>query len=88
MIGSLDVKALYPSLDIDATAEIVIEMFVESEFQVEGIDYSELGLYLAINSMRPELNEINIAEFCPTRKYKTGELLKFTLRFSSNKTNC
>ena len=86
MIGSLDVKALYPSVDIDATGEIVIEMFVESEFQVEGIDYSELGLYLAINLTRSELNERKIAQFCPTRKHKTGAPKITGCAISENKT--
>ena len=31
IIGLLDVKALYPSLDIDATADMVIETFQNSE---------------------------------------------------------
>ena len=48
IIGSLDVKALYPSLDIDATADVVIESFQNSEFEVEGVDSQELGLYLAV----------------------------------------
>ena len=37
IIGSLDVKALYPSLDINATADVVIETFQNSEFEVEGV---------------------------------------------------
>ena len=45
IILSTDVKALYPSLDIDFTADIVCEMFAESNIAAEGIDYDELGLY-------------------------------------------
>ena len=48
-ILSTDVKALYPSLDIDVTAEIVCKMFAESNGTVEDIDYGELGLYSSIN---------------------------------------
>ena len=45
-IGSADVKALYPSLDIDFTSEKVAEMFVESAVSVNenSVDKKELGL--------------------------------------------
>ena len=56
IILSTDVKALYPSLDIDFTADIVSDMFAESSVTIEGIDYEELGLYLSINYTENELN--------------------------------
>ena len=49
IVGSADVKALYPSLDINHTAEIVANEFYESEYNVEEIDTDELSLYLALN---------------------------------------
>ena len=49
MIGSLDVKALYPSLDLDHTIEIAAEEFRKSDIEIEGIDDEELGLYLSLN---------------------------------------
>ena len=58
VIGSLDVKALYPSLDIEFTAEIVAKEFRESAFEVEGVDTKELGLYLPLNKTEEQLKKI------------------------------
>ena len=44
IVGSLDVKALYPSLDIDFSIEKVCEIFQKSEITLKGIDFDEVGL--------------------------------------------
>ena len=72
VVGSADVKALYPSLDMDFTIEKVCDVFFESDIQVEGVDYEEVGLYLAINIEPEVLQRSNIADVCPTRKSKRG----------------
>ena len=72
VIGSLDVKALYPNLDVGFTAEIVAKEFRESQFEVEGIDYKELGLYLAMNKTEQELENLGLLKFCPRRKTRFG----------------
>ncbi|KAL8613584.1 hypothetical protein ACOMHN_022003 [Nucella lapillus] len=72
VIGSLDVKALYPSLDVGFTAEIVAKEYRESQFEIEGIDYREVGLYLAISKTERELENLGLLEFCPRRKTKLG----------------
>ena len=69
VIGSADVKALYPSLDIEFTVEKVCELFYESSITIEGVNYKELGLYIALNSrtVTEELREV-----VPTRKTRLG----------------
>ena len=74
IIGSLDIKALYPSLDIDATADVVIDTSVESEFEVEGVYSQELGLYLAVNIPRVELVKRGIANYCHTWKHRSPKI--------------
>ena len=71
-LGSADVKALYPSLDIDFTIEKVCDIFFESDVRGEGVDYEEVGLYLAINIDPEVLQRSNIADVRPTRKSKCG----------------
>ena len=78
VVGSLDVKALYPSLDVDFTAEVVAKAFRESEYQVKGVDYTEVGLYLSLNLSENELIDAGIADVCPTRKNKRGRPPKIT----------
>ena len=72
VVGSADVKALYPSLAMDLTIEKVCDVFFESDIQIEGVDYAEVGLYLAINIEPEVLQRSNIADVCPTRNSKRG----------------
>ena len=74
ILGSLDVVALYPSLQIDYTAKIVSETFVNSDLKIEGIDTKELGLYISLNTSNEQMEmKENIRRFCPTRKTKKGK---------------
>jgi len=72
VIGSMDVKALYPSLDLNYTIEIVCQEFYKSNVKIEGVDYLELGLYLSLNRKEEYLRDLGIDECCPTRKNKVG----------------
>ena len=72
MILSTDVKALYPSLDIDFTTDVVCEMYRESQVRVEGLDYEELGLYLSLNLTEAEQIQKGIRDYCATRKTIRG----------------
>ena len=46
-LGSMDVVALYPSLDQEESAKIVAESIMESEIDIEGMDLDIAGVYLA-----------------------------------------
>ena len=72
IIGSADVKSLYPSLDIEYTTEIICEMFKQSDIDIHGVDYDELGLYIALNRNQYEINKLGLREYCPMRKYSMG----------------
>ena len=74
IVGSLDVKALYPSLDINFTAERVADEFYSSPVSIdnESVDVGELGLYLALNIEEGELCKSEFREYCPTRVSKRG----------------
>ena len=73
-IGSADVKALYPSIDIDFTCEKVAEMYMSSNVNVDenSVDKKELGLYLALNRTPTQLQDLGIQKYCPTRRSKRG----------------
>ena len=72
VIFSADVKALYPSLDIDFTTDIVCEMFQNSGISIQGADYEELGLYLRLNKTEQEIEQLGLKDYCPTRKSTRG----------------
>ena len=78
LVGSADVKALYPSLDIDHTAEIVAEEFYRSEYEAKEVDTTELSLYLALNMKPKEIEEEHIKTYCHTRKSTKGAPPKIT----------
>ena len=44
IIGSFDVTALYPSIDVDFAVEKCLELIFESNITFKGIDFDEVGL--------------------------------------------
>ena len=72
IIGSMDVKALYPSLDIPFTIDKVCEIINESTLQFENLWYDEISLYLAVNLTCEELTEYGLQEICHTRETNLG----------------
>ena len=72
IIGSTDVKALYPSLDIAFTIKTVCEVFETSDVIILGVDYEELGLYVSLNRTAEEIQAIGLEAFCPTRARRRG----------------
>ena len=48
IIGSTNVKALYPSLDIPFAIEKVCEVFYDSDIKIDGMNYEGIGLYLSL----------------------------------------
>ena len=72
VFGSLDVVALYPSLDLDFTIEKVAEKFHNSEVTIDGVDYKEFGLYLILHRDEEYLSERGILAYCPRRRSRYG----------------
>ena len=72
IIGSTDVKALYPSLDIPFAIEKVCEVFYDSDIKIDGVNYEEVGLYLSLNRTYDELKELALESMCPKRKTMRG----------------
>ena len=69
VLGSMDVKALYPSIHIEDAIQVVCEEFMKAEVVVNGVDYEELGLYLALCMEGDELTRNGVGEVCPTRAH-------------------
>ena len=68
IIGSMDVKALYPSIDIDFAVQKCVEMIKESKVSFEKVDTEELGLYISLNMSIEEIKRLEIEDFCAKRK--------------------
>ena len=69
MVGSLDVKALYPNLDIQFAAEIIAKEFLESNIEIlnDSVDIYQLGIYLVLTCTEEELASNDLKDYCPQR---------------------
>ena len=82
IIGSTDVKALYPSLDIEFTVQIVYEVFETSGVTIDGVDYEEVWLYISLNRTAEEIQALGLDAVCPTRARQ--EALRIGLKVVMN----
>ena len=82
---SMDVKALYPSMEIGNIVEAVRELVEVSEKQVEGVDWTEVGKYLAIVMTNEEIEEEGLKHVVPKRKTQPNR--KVSIAYLSNKKN-
>ena len=71
-VGSADVVGLYPSLGIDFVVGVIGYMLIQSEINIEGVDFEELGLYLSLTCDKQYLVEVGVSAWCPTRKTNLG----------------
>ena len=69
-VGSMDVKALYPSIDVEFATEKAGEFLMESNVKFENINTEELGLFLSLIELETKRPlPCDVKEFCPKRKH-------------------
>ena len=68
----MDVDALYPSLEIDECAKVIEQQLLGAEFEVKGLKWTEITLYLRYHLSEGEIQELQLTEYCPTRVSKKG----------------
>ena len=78
MVGSMDVVALYPSIDQRLGARIVAEEFLKSGIEVQGVDYRAASIYLSVNVHKDELQREGLLHLIPRRVSNLGR--KHTIR--------
>lgn len=69
IVGSLDVKSLYPSLDIEFCRVVVACAMLESDIQYQNLKWCEIALYLRYNMDIEDLEAEGLNEWCPRRRY-------------------
>ena len=72
VVSSEDVEALYPNLEIMASARLCGEAVKQSKMRFEGVDYFWAGKYIAMTCAPKEIEESNLGETVPKRKYRKG----------------
>ena len=77
VVGSLDVDALYPSLDIERCAEVVSRKLFESDITFKGLSWKEIALYLRFHMSEDAIVENHYGKYLPQRKRKRGRKPEF-----------
>ena len=72
MVGSLDVRALYPSLDHEGTAAMVATFVEESEVNIQGVDWRAAQVFIASNMTRKEVVKQGLKKIIPRRLKRKG----------------
>ena len=71
VVGSKDVKAHYPEMDIEVAAEEAKLEIEESDLELE-TNVEELALFLACTMNQEEIDKEELAEVVHKRRYRTG----------------
>ena len=73
MVGSLDVRALYPSLDQEGSARAVARFVLESNVEISGVDWRAAQIFVASNLTQEQVVAEGISEIVPRRLHKKGK---------------
>jgi hypothetical protein len=71
VVGSMDAKALYPSLESIQAAKIIESQILESEIEWV-VDEKALVYHIAATHTPEEIEKRNLTSVCPKRRCKTG----------------
>ena len=87
IVSSLDVNALYPSLDITECTRVIEEKLLQANFTIKNLRWTEIALYLKYHLTDEEINVLGIADFCPVRISKIGRPPTFVASGSESDIN-
>ena len=82
---SMDVKALYPSMEWEEILKAVREMIENSEKTVENVDWQEVGKYLAVTMSEKDIEKEGLQHVVPKRKGERRR--KVTVAYLGQKKN-
>ena len=84
-IISMDVKALYPSMDWEEITTSVREMIENSEKDIEKVDWQEVGKYIAVNMSEEAIENEGLRNVIPRRKNETNR--RISVAYLADKKN-
>ena len=68
----MDVKALYPNLDIREVAQTIAQIYRDNSFEVKGVNWEEACKYLALLLTPEEIEHQGLKEVIHQRKHSRG----------------
>ena len=84
-IGSMDVKALYPSLDIDHSCEIIRQLINQSKVKFE-VNPTELALHIAATHTQLEIKNLGLDTCSTHQNVQKWAQTKYHLQISDRHT--
>ena len=72
-LGSLDAKALYPSINTKHAAGLVANHVMETGLAFDGVDMRWATTYVALNMTQAEINRKGLQDVIPTKRARTGK---------------
>ena len=72
VVGSLNVRALYPSLDQEESADMVAQMVMRSRARISGVDYRAAQVFLASNLDPDSIKKEGLEGLLPRRMHRRG----------------
>ena len=84
-VVSMDVDALYPSMDWDEIIVSIRELIEGATKEMENVDFEEVGKYLAVTLTKEEVKREGLEHVIPKRKVETGR--EITVAYLCNKAN-
>ena len=78
IVGSLDIEALFPSLDVAVCAEIAGRVLFESTIEFRNLQWKEIMMYLRFMLTDEELEQKGLQGYTPQRKTRRGRPPLFT----------
>ena len=67
-----DVETMFPSLEAEQVAKLVADEFMRTKFDVDEVNYKQLGIYIALNWSPGKIRIEGLHRVCPRRKYNKG----------------
>ena len=78
VITGSDIKQLFPAMKTLETSELVYKAAMETKIKFNGINYTELSVFLALTLSNEEAVKNNIYHLLPKRKHRRGRKPKIT----------
>ena len=72
MVGSLDVRALYSSINHEASAEAVAKFIMDSQVDTVGVDWRAAQVYVASNLSEAQVKDQGLKGIVPRRLKARG----------------
>ena len=82
---SMDVDALYPSMEWNEIITAVRELIENSEEEMENVDWNAMAKYLAVTLTKEEIEGEKLQHIIPKRKVETGR--DISVAYLCNKAN-